>query len=75
MHDLLRHAKIILGIGVCAYEAASLAVNDPETLPRITDLSHRHRWLGWSIAAWCVAHLALPGLWPLILRWLRRVRP
>lgn len=70
---LLHRAKVVAGIGLCAYEAAALAAGQPEALPRLTDLAHRHPWLGRFMAGWCVVHLAIPGLWTLVLRLARRV--
>lgn len=75
MYGFLRKLKVILGIGLCAYEGAALAVSDPNSLPRLTDLAHRWPWLGRGMAAWCVVHLALPMLWPFLLRSYRVRRP
>lgn len=62
MPPLLHHAKVALGIGVCAYEAAALAVHDAETLPTITNLSHRHPAVAATVVAWVAVHLLRPWL-------------
>lgn len=64
----LHRLKIAVGIGICSYEAAALAVNNPDALPRLTDFAHRWPWLGRAMAGWCLVHLAMPWLWPFLIR-------
>lgn len=62
MTSWMHHAKIAAGIGLCAYEAAALAVADAEALPTISDLSHRHPTVAVAVVAWIAAHLLRPWL-------------
>lgn len=67
-----RHeARIRAGILVGSYQVIALAVDNPELVPRITDVSHRWPWVGRAIASWCVVHLAVPQFWPAVCRLVR----
>jgi hypothetical protein len=70
--DQLRAAKIRTGVFIASYEAIALAVDNPELVPRLTDLGHRWPWIGRSMAAWTVVHLVAPGALPWLVSRVRR---
>lgn len=58
----LHRAKIAIGIGICSYEAAALAVNDAETLPPITAFCHRYPIAAIACVTWVAVHLLRPWI-------------
>lgn len=58
----LQRAKVAIGIGICAYEAAALAVNDVDTLPPITAFCHRYPLAAVFCVSWVAIHLLRPWI-------------
>lgn len=66
--------KIAAGIGICAYEAAALAVADSDALPPITAILRRHPLLSLLAVAWVSQHLLVGLTWDNSFKWDRPER-
>lgn len=70
-----------VGIGLCDYELVALAVNDPDVVPKITDLCHpddsasdRENQVRLALALFCCTWTAVHLLRPWLSRCARRAR-
>jgi len=66
--DQLRSAKIRTGVFIASYEAIALAVDNPELVPRITDVCRPRPWLAAVVSGWVCQHLLMHSTWENIKR-------